>query len=126
MASELGDAGAFVEHGDMLGTAAADFDTGFHGFAESFGVDVNRYFPVAMSIHTDDGKLSVTIYAADGQRVGSTREEVERYAKEHGGRLPTVALEIRATIPNVLDALGRFAVVLRLRSNEFGTIEYTE
>ncbi len=126
MRSELGDAGTFVEHGDVVGTAAADFDTGFHAFAESFGVDVDRHFPVAMSIHTDDAELSVTIYAADKRQVGSTREKVEGYAKEHGGSLPTIAFDIHATMADVLDGFRRFSVVLRLRSNTIDTIEYTE
>lgn len=82
---------ASVQYGDMHGTIAIDWHTGgeFHNFAKHCGVDIDRFFPVALNIYLgmDSGNLEtflgVTFYAVDKEEVGGSFDSIRQYAAAH-------------------------------------------
>ena len=118
---------ASVQYNDMIGEAAADQGDqhGFHAFAKEHGVDMDKYWPVAVSLYagTDDFQ-SVSVYAVEKAIVGSNADEVSRYANAHGGTLQTKCFDTKATITDLLKSMKRFNVVLRWRYSAVKEIQF--
>ena len=125
---------ASVQYGDMKGTVALDWHEGGggHNFAaECAGIDLTRYFPLALTmfvgvdVSSSEHFLSLTFYAADKSVVGESGESICRYATEHDGKIPTERFEGKATLEQFTKHMKRFEVVLRpQRGFENITIEY--
>ena len=116
---------ASVQYGDMKGTVAADMGDheNFFHFAKANGVDTDRYFPIAVSFYSGGGDFeSITIFAID-KSVASSFDEVEQYAREHEGKVPTSKFDTEAKIVDLLRHFKRFNCVMSLRFKDATEIE---
>lgn len=105
---------ASVQYNDLIGTAAADEadQGGLITFSKAKGIDTGKYFPVGVSFYSGRQKFeSVSVYAVEKSVAGSF-DEVEQYAKSHGGQVPCVRFDANATIAELFQHFKRLQVVL--------------
>lgn len=122
---------ASVQYGDMHGTIAIDWHSGseFHDFAQHCGVDIERFFPVALSLYLgseygNDESLGVTFYAVDKEAVGGSFDSIQQYALAHGNTLPTKQFDGKASLKDFHRFAKRVDIKGMTRGFENIRIEY--
>lgn len=118
---------ASVQYNDLIGTAAADEAdrAGLIAFSKGKGIDTEKYFPVGVSFYSGEHEFeSVSVYAVE-KSVAGTFDEVEQYAKQHGGKVPCVKFDANATIAELFQHFKRLKVVLTRKFRNV-VLEYDE
>jgi hypothetical protein len=100
----------------MLGTAAADWHTAgeINDLARALGVNTDDYFPIALSFWGVP-PYHFRILAVRKDVAGGTFDDIQAYARSHGGVVPVVPFEFSGGLVEFKPYMKRLNVVLITR-----------
>ena len=63
---------AHTQYGDLVGTSSIDGEMAaeLHELAEKYGIDTAKWFPVCISLYSEEGDDYIAIYAVEGVSTG--------------------------------------------------------
>lgn len=125
---------AYVDAQEYEGTAAADESTprpeGLREFAQSVGIDVERYFPFGVDIYLSEptymlDRARISILAVEKAVAGNNFKEIDAYANQNGS-LPFVRFGTKAKLDEAIKYFRRVRITLLKRDLGPGMYEETE